>query len=458
MPGKKVVSSFRDPSGFVFERDNILYRQVNKVYKDDFDLLMNSGLYNKLVEKGLLIRHSRVDVPAFDPGESYCIILPEKVGFISYPYEWCFSQIKDAARATLAIQKTAMDFGMSLKDCSAYNIQFHQARPVLIDTLSFKKYVPGQPWVAYRQFCQHFIAPLALMALKDVRLNQLLRVYLDGIPLDLAARLLPLRAYLFPHIHLHALSQHLFRNRQVRQTDCRIDKLSLLGLIDNLDAAVKRLRWNPRGTEWADYYDTIGYSSEAFEHKKKTVSGFLDGIKPVNGWDLGSNTGVFSRIAADKGINMVCFDNDPAAVEKNYMDCVSANRNNILPLVEDLTNPSPATGWLHDERCSFMQRGPVDVALALALIHHLAISANLNFDMIAEFMKKISRFLIIEFVPKNDPQVKRLLAAREDIFSGYNRSGFEDSFSRHFLIRDSVELRDSERVMYLMENRGTADG
>jgi hypothetical protein len=415
MEGRKVASSFRDPDGFLFVRDKILYRQVNQACGQDYDLLMGSGLYSALVEKRLLIPHAEVDVSPFDADKAYKIIAPEQIPFISYPYEWSFSQLKDAALTTLKIQRLAFQFGMSLKDCSAYNIQFHQGSPVFIDTLSLERYQPGRPWIAYRQFCQHFLAPLALMALKDVRLNQLLRIYIDGIPLDLARKLLPLRMSLFAHIHLHAFSQGYFQDKQVRTADYKVGKMSFLGLVDNLESAVRKLRWKPGGTPWGDYYGSLGYSGEAFEHKKKVVSDFLDLVNPRTGWDLGANTGLFSRIAADKGIRIVSFDNDPAAVEKNYLECVKEQRKNLAPLLIDLTNPSPGIGWQNEERSSFMERGPVEVVMALALVHHLVISDNLSFEMIAEFFSRICSFLIVEFIPKDDPQVKRLLATREDI-------------------------------------------
>ena len=185
----RVAASFRDPSGFLFTRAGTLYRQVNQYYQADYDLLMKSGLYAALVKAGLLVRHSEATVEPREPALAYKVIQPERVQFISYPYEWSFSQYKDAALATLAIQKRALESGMSLKDSSAYNIQFHRGKPVLIDTLSFEIFREGEPWVAYRQFCQHFLAPLALMALKDIRLSQLMRIYIDGVPLDLASQL-----------------------------------------------------------------------------------------------------------------------------------------------------------------------------------------------------------------------------------------------------------------------------
>lgn len=189
---RSLPGSFRDPSGFVFWRDGVIYRQVNAIYKEDYDHLMSSGLYKALVDAGLLIPHEEVGAePAVSDG-AYKIIRPELVTFVSYPYEWSFSQLKDAALTTLRVQHESMDFGMTLKDCSAYNVQFKDGKPVFIDTLSFERYREGTPWAPYRQFCQHFLAPLALMSHRDVRLSQLLRIHVDGVPLDLASSLLPL--------------------------------------------------------------------------------------------------------------------------------------------------------------------------------------------------------------------------------------------------------------------------
>ena len=217
-----IVSSFRDPSGFLFYKNNLIYRQVNISYKENYDHLMESGLYKILINKKLLIPHREVDASSLSDRKSYKTIKPELIPFISYPYEWSFSQLKNAALTAIKIQKYSLDFGMSLKDCSAYNIQFFNGKPIFIDTLSFEKFKPNKPWIAYRQFCQHFLAPLALMSCKDIRLNQLFKIYIDGIPLDLASSLLPIKTYfkffLLTHIHLHAKSQKHFSKKHFFST------------------------------------------------------------------------------------------------------------------------------------------------------------------------------------------------------------------------------------------------
>ncbi len=261
-------SSFRDPCGFLFSQGGVYYRQVNAVYKEEYDHLLSSGLYNSLNDAGLLIAHE--EVMGSDP-HAYKMLKPEQLFFVSYPYEWAFSQLKDAALATLRIQKMAIDHGMSLKDASAHNIQYMRCKPLFIDSLSFEKYKEGTPWVAYRQFCQHFLAPLALMSYKDIRLAQLARVYLDGIPLDLASVLLPFRGKivfsLFLHICLHAKSQKHYAGKQIEIKDHHGSRHSFKGHIDNLESAVKKLKWQPNGTEWSGYYEETNYSPAASEQK-----------------------------------------------------------------------------------------------------------------------------------------------------------------------------------------------
>ncbi len=449
-------SSFRDPSGFLFTSGGVLYRQVNQSYRPDYDRLMESGLYERLVEQGLLVPHQEVDIEPYHAGLAYKVIQPQVVPFISYPYEWCFSQLQDAALATLQIQKTALEHGMALKDSSAYNIQFYQGRPCLIDTLSFEVYQEGRPWTAYRQFCQHFLAPLSLMAYRDVRLGQLLRTNIDGIPLDLAAGLLPFKARLslplFLHIYLHAASQKRYAGQRV-DTARQVSSTAMKGLIDSLEAGVRGLKWSPAGTAWGDYYEEHNYTQRGIEHKKALVQEFLEAIRPENVWDLGANTGFFSRLASDQGIPTLAFDVDPGAVEKNYRECRAQNEKNLLPLLMDLTNPSPDLGWHHQERRSLLRRGPAGALLALALVHHLAIANNVPLDRLADFFKDLGRWLIIEFVPKSDSQVQKLLAAREDIFGDYAVEPFEQAFSRCFTIHRREEISDSERILYLMERK-----
>jgi hypothetical protein len=452
------AGSFRDPSGFIFKKNGKLLRQVNKYYQKDYDLLISSGLYDDLVSSKLLIEHKDVTSKySFVGNEGYKVIEPQVVDFISYPYEWSFSQYKDAALTTLEIQRRALKKGMVLKDASAYNIQFYKSRPVFIDTLSFEAYEEGEPWVAYKQFCQHFLAPLALMAKKDVDLSKLMRVYIDGIPLELTSRLLKNRTKLNPrlltHIHLHARSQskHSQDGKRDVSKKAKLSKNAMHGLIANLASTIKTLKWNPSGTEWGDYYTFTNYSDKSFKAKKKIISNYVDKAKPKTVWDVGANNGLFSRIASDIKIKTIAFDIDPIAVENNYRQVKKSKESNILPLVMDLTNPSPSIGWASEERDSFVNRGPADMVFSLALIHHLAISNNLPLAKLADFFSTIGKYLVMEFVPKGDSQVNILLATRKDIFSEYNEEGFEKAFKNNFKIVSKDKVPGSKRTLYLLK-------
>ena len=449
-------SSFRDRSGFLFYYENEIYRIINFSYKKQYEKFMNSELYQKLEEKNLIITHSEIENLDIDC-DYYKIIKPEKIPFISYPYEWSFSQLKDAALLTLRIQKAAMKYGMTLKDGSAFNIQFHNGHPIFIDTLSFEIYEEGQIWKPYKQFCQHFLAPLALISKKDVRLNLLSKTFIDGIPIDLAAKLLPKTTFgnfgLMAHIHAHAKSQKHYEDKDAKIKQKTLSKRSFEGLIESLKSSIEKMTWNENNTEWGDYYSDTNYTEKSFEEKKQFISLAIDQVKPKLVWDMGANTGVFSRLASTKGINTISYDIDPLGVEKNYLSSSQNSEQNILPLILDLTNPSSGIGWNHDERMSIIQRGPADMVFALALVHHLAISNNVPLNKLAEFFSQISKFLIIEFVPKSDSQVKRLLLTRDDIFENYDEKNFEIEFSKFFKIINSKKILDSERTIYIMENK-----
>jgi hypothetical protein len=457
--GEVLASSFRDPAGFVFSYQEEVYRQVNHHGRDDFDLFLQSGLYERLVAKGYLVSHQEVSVPSPAPDQCYKILKPEQIPFISYPYEWSFSQLQDAALLTLRIQKQALKSGLSLKDSSAYNIQFLRGKPVMIDTLSFEKYPEGAPWTAYRQYCQHFLAPLAVMRYSGVHIADILRAYLDGIPLPLASRLLPARARLNPgillHIFLHASSIRRYTQGegQAKIQGRSVSKTSLLGLVDSLGKTTSRLKWKPSKTSWGDYDPIESYSDAARDDKARIVEAFIQAAAPETVWDLGANQGVFSRIAARAGALTIAVDSDPLAVERHYLHCKQSVEANLLPLVMDLTNPSPALGWQSRERLSLLERAPADLALALALEHHLVIGNNVPFASLAEFFARICRWLVIEFVPKSDPQVQRMLLNRKDIFADYDQDSFAAAFGQYFEIIQSAKVQDSERTLFLMKIR-----
>ncbi|HSM08690.1 MAG TPA: class I SAM-dependent methyltransferase [Gemmatimonadota bacterium] len=460
MRAKEVLgASFRDPSGFVFERDGCIYRQVNRRYAQSFAMLMESGLYEFLVSSGLLVEHREVDISPPVPTLAAHVIRPEPIPFISYPYEWCFGQLKDAALTTLDIQLTALDCGMTLKDASAFNIQFLEGRPVLIDSLSFNPYVEGCAWVAYRQFCEHFLAPLLLMSRVDPWLGRLAALTVDGIPLETTSRLLPTATWLRPtallHVHLHARSVRRFGGRAVpRSLEARgLSRRGMVNLIEGLKHSIERITWSPGGTEWSDYEADHGYSDEDMEEKHRIVAKLIGEAKPDTVWDLGANTGAFSRIASRAGAFVVSADVDPAAVERNYQRARSEADMRLHPLWIDLRNPTPALGWGSRERKSLAERSTADIVLALALVHHLAIGANVPFDMIFEFLARLGPELVVEFVPKEDPQTQRLLVSREDVFEDYDQQTFEAALENDFVITGVHEVGTSGRTVYRAKRR-----
>ncbi|AMM51065.1 hypothetical protein TH61_07575 [Rufibacter sp. DG15C] len=456
MQAEALGGSFRDPDGFVFNNEAGIFRQVNQSYKQEYQHLMDSGLYAACIRQQFLIPHT---VTALAPIKEagHLVIQPEQIPFISYPYEWSFSQLKDAALLTLQIQEEALKHGMTLKDASSYNIQFLRGKPIFIDTLSFAFYQEGKPWAPYKQFCEHFLIPLALMTHTETSLNKLLLTDLEGIPLSLGSKLLPLHTYLrfglLLHVHLHAIAQkRAFSNLtdQYKGTNRVMPKNALLQLFRSLRSTIRSLTWKPSQTLWADYYSHTNYQIAAMSQKEQAVEFLLNNVKPATVWDLGSNTGKFSKIAAASGAEVIAMDFDIGATELHYLQNKEQNLQKILPLIMDITQPSPAIGWRNKERASLTDRSKPEMILALALIHHLAISRNIPLLEIASYLAELSSNIIIEFIPKSDSQVKRLLISREDIFPQYTQSEFEKAFSTKFSILEKIALQDSERTLYLM--------
>jgi hypothetical protein len=459
-------ASFRDPSGFVFWRDGRPYRQIQPAFAAEWDAFAGGALERSLIEARRLLPYELADLALSATPGAHAVIAPEPVEFVSYPYEWTFGELRDAALLTLDVELEAIRAGWSLKDASAYNVVFRGPQPILIDSLSFEPLEDGAPWVAYRQFCEHFLAPLALMARRDVRLGDLLRANPDGVPLDLAARLLPWRTRfdfgLLSHVHLHARAQarHAADGTSPAQ-DARRPTLSrsrLEGLIRNLRSTVAGLDWRPTGTEWADYAEHTSYSPVAVADKDRLVDAFVRHVHGARVWDLGANTGRFSRLAADAGKRVVAFDIDPAAAERHYRALRGADRSDVLPLVGDVANPSPAIGWAGRERRSLLERANADAILALALVHHLAIARNVPLGLVVDLFADLAPWAIVEFVPKDDPMVGRLLATRRDVFPDYGLDAFRAAATSRFDVVREERIADSPRVLFLLERRGETAG
>ncbi len=456
-PPVRDPGSFRDPSGFVFRRSGVVYRQVNRSFAEDWEAASAAGILRRWQEDGRLIGHEVVDISlAADPDHALAVLRPDPVAFISYPYEWTFGQLKDAALLTIDLQEDAERSGFTLRDASAYNIQFERGRPILIDSLSVERLDPTEPWAAYRQLCQHFVAPLALMARRDIRCGLMLRDHVDGIPLDLASTLLPgrtrLSTGLASHVHLHARAQRRYADAG-REAPRRaaMGATRRAALLDSLRRTIAGLHWSPGGTEWADYDRQTSYSDEGTRAKEAIVEAMLRDAGGAVAWDLGANVGRFSAIAAGLGRRVVAWDVDPAASERHYQRLKAAGATTVLPLVQDLVNPSPGLGWAGTERPSFIDRSDADVVMALALVHHLAISNNVPLGSIAALFARLAPAAIVEFVPKEDPMVRRLLSSRRDVFPDYTQEGFERAFGTHFRLVARSAVPDSSRVVYRLE-------
>lgn len=448
-------ASFRDPSGFVYRRNGVLYRQVNVGFASGYTALMGSGLYEELTSRSWLVRHAEESLQMAASRSAHAVLRPEELPFISYPYEWSFTQLRDAGLLTLDIQLAALDRGLTLRDASAFNIQFVGARPVFIDTLSFGTYVEGQPWSAYRQFCEHFLAPLLLMSTRDVRLSVLHREFSDGVPLDLTSKLLGFTSWFSPkallHIHLHARAQRKYDGRSGphrTRAAGTITRSALRGIIGHLRSALQDLRWHPAGTEWADYEDSHNYSAADARGKEDLVRSFLARFRPTSVWDLGANTGMFSRIASEVCNRVCAFDSDSGAVDIAYRRLKKEQNDRILPLLVDLSNPSPSSGWAGEERKSLADRGKADCVMALALMHHIVLSRHVPIDRFVRFCASLGETAILEFVPFEDQQAQRLIVSRAEPCPGYSQQDFELAVSSSFRDWQKHSIGGSGRVLY----------
>lgn len=431
-------ASFRDKSGFIFYKENQVFRKIEESYLPHYTHLMQSGLYEELVKKELLIPHVE---------ESRLIIKPEKLPFISYPNEWCFSQLKEAAILTLNIQKIAMRYNMELKDASAFNIQFHKGKVLFIDTLSFEMRMKDIPWRAYNQFCKHFLAPLALIAYANWQLKDLFLAHVDGFPLDLAAKLLPSKCLLKFGLLLHLFIHAKFKpaNDINPKTSSNLAKE---GIIESLESTIRSIKWKKPKTLWGNYSQEDSYTNKAFASKEKIVEELLMLVKPRVVFDIGCNDGLFSLLASKVAKTVVALDNDPICIERLFN-----KKTTIIPLLTDISNPTSSFGFGEKERKSLSKRGPADLIMALAVTHHLRISACIPFNKMAEYFQSLGNHLIVEFIPKTDKKIEKMLLFRENQFEDYSEKVFISDFSPFFEILKRREIEDSQRVIFLLKVR-----
>lgn len=452
---QKNVASFRDPSGQVYHHHGRILRTVTEYGRADYEFVRGTPLVDKLVTKGKLLAEQKLQDKSLlklfnDP---YCVLEHPKLPFISYPFEWSFSHLKEAAILFLDIHLAALKCGVTLSDASAYNVQYQAGRSVYIDHLSFKKYQQGDIWFGHRQFCEQFLNPLLLMAHTGVPFNTWYRGSKNGITAQMLSRLLPFYKKMSFQMLMHVVMQSRFQQMGEAQKN-KVSKPSiklnsLQGMLSSMKSWISKLQ--PQGlshTVWLDYTSERNYSDEECQKKVQFVEVFIEQTKPNVVWDLGCNTGEFSQVALAAGAQMVLgLEGDHGALEQAYQR-VQKHKLNFLPLYMDLTDPTPNQGWLGGEINSLVERGPADAILALAIIHHLAISHNVPLAEIVKFALTLAPQGVIEFVPKADLCVKQLLQLREDIFQDYTLESFTELLSNHAKIVKQETITKEGRTLF----------
>jgi hypothetical protein len=448
-------ASFRDPAGFVFSHNGNIYRQVNQLYANQYELLKSSGLYDLLVKEQQLIAHTELNENITGTPGWYKTLLPQQLPFVSWPWEWSFSQWKDAALLTLDLVKQSVAHGMIIKDATPFNIQFVNGTPVFIDTLSFSVYDSASPWIAYRQFIECFLGPLLLARYVAPGMLAMFQLYPDGVPVRQIAKLLPLRARFNGTVFLHIILPGLLSGDQpgAGKKPAPFTQQKLLHIISNLHGFIGSLRLPPVVTQWNNYYESTILSGAYAEEKMAIVKQWLQQSGAATVLDAGTNTGLFALAAAAAGKYTIAVDADGDCIDTLYTTCRHQHIQNLLPLRLDITNPSPAIGWDNKERADFFSRVQVDCVMALALVHHLAIGKNIPLEHLAACFYRFAPSLIIEFVPKADPRVQLLLSNREDIFTTYTETGFLQAFGERFTVEQRIAIKGTERVLFLMKRK-----
>lgn len=448
-------ASFRDPSGHVLVGEDKAYRLVMPVAADDFTKVRATPLITELIERGWLWPETCIPSETLGDrakGASFVLEHP-LLPLVTYPYEWSFAALKAAALRHLDIQLLALQYDMTLSDASAYNIQFVDTNPVFIDHLSFRPYKSGEYWLGHRQFCQQFLNPLLLTSRLGLPFHNWYRGQLQGINPESLAKILPwyerCRLSTLLHVVLQAKFTRASRH-EVKTVKNRAPfaKTQFVHMLTGLRKLVASLQPKMDKSEWADYATDHNYHDTEHTEKLTFIRTFAETVKPKQLWDLGCNDGKFSTAALQGGAAQVYgFDADVGALEQAYHKAAAANLA-FFPLLLDLTNPSPAMGWRLTERQSWLSRAKPDAVLALALIHHLAISNNIPLVQVVDLLVTLAPQGVIEFVPKQDPMVQTLLALREDIFVDYTVEAFEYYLTQRAQIVAQQQVTQTGRILY----------
>lgn len=456
MESKRNTSSFRDPSGYVFIEDESVKRVINPIYHTQFKALTDSGFYTILFKKKYLIPHKLI----LD-NQNQIIIEPQKIPFVSYPYEWSFLQYKHAALLTLKIQKLCLENNFILKDASAFNIAFHEGKPIFIDTLSFDFYLENNPWLAYKQFITHFLGPLVLTKFFGQEHLKILSQNLEGISLRKLSNLLPFKSYLSPTLltNIHLLAKYDKKYESDKKTvNNNLSKASQIKLLDGLYDYILNLSVN-ENTEWDHYYNQINYNDVAYQFKKDFVKDWFSSINGKSLIDIGGNDGTFSRELMSKASLIIVADIDANAVEQNYKQVIKNKEKSLLPIVANVLNPVSNYGFNNQERFSFIARvkdAKLHGCLALAVLHHITLSGNIPFSLSAQFFSGMAENVLIEFPTRADSWVQFLLESKREFrnhFDFYNEENFEREYTVYFEIVMKEKIDSSERILYSLKRR-----
>ncbi|MFC4231835.1 hypothetical protein ACFOW1_08030 [Parasediminibacterium paludis] len=440
--------SYKDPAGFVRKKDGIFYRYINHSYANEYLHLINSGLYQKLINEKLLIEHSEVE----NTDDFYKVILPKQLYFLSYPPEWTFVQWQEMLHTLLTINSIALQHGMILKDASPYNFAFVEGKCLLLDTISFRFYNNGEPWFAYRQFCEEVLAPMALIYFKSAYWAKLSFSSVSGFQLSFVSKQLPLKTWFnstcLLHIHLHS---KFVSNKSGNKAVSYFNTEKLLNLFNTIDKNVAA--WQKPIQEhsiWDNYYSENIESFTYLQNKENVIRGWLQLLKPSSVVDFGANTGRFSTIASEYCNHVAAVESDIACIA----DIISQKQDNITTFVADITEPTPGLGWDNTEKIPLLERLSGEMILFLAVIHHIAIAKNVPLPLIASLANKLTtNYVITEFVPKSDNKVKQLLRSKEDFFSNYSENHFINCFSEYFSLIEVHQCEDSERKLFLWQKK-----
>jgi len=453
-------ASFRDPAARVLRHDGQILRYLTSAALRDFETLSSTRFYQEFTASGRLVATelatSPPTLPISDPWVA--VLRHQTIPVVSYPYEWCFSMLQDAALLQLDLLVAALDEGMALKDATPFNIQWLGTRPVFIDIGSFKAAEPGEPWAGYRQFCETFLYPLFLQAYKDVPFHPWLRGSLEGVEAEHINRLMSardlLRPGVFTHVYLLSKVQSRYEatQRNVRK-DLRSAGFSAEMIKHNvrrMRRIVERLTWSRARSTWSNYAHCNTYAQADRERKKQFILRAAASARRSCVWDLGCNTGEYSRAVSECADLVVAVDADHLAIEHLYRALKGEQDSTILPLVGDLTDPSPGLGWRHRERQTLDERSRPDLILALALIHHLSIGRNVPLPDLVEWFASFKADLVIEFVAPEDAMVERLLRNRDELDFGYTQECFEACVAEYFVITETEGLQSSTRTLYYL--------